>query len=144
MKKNEYLIFEKLLKEEGLSFDKEFLLKNLMPKPELFKHNYKLDYVINHINGIDKLVVEVEGGVFTSGRHTKGVGFSNDILKYNSIIFAGYPLLRFTAIMIKENPVQVVNLIHKYVNLNLKIDYLSDFVEKHKIKAKRKINYKSK
>jgi very-short-patch-repair endonuclease len=139
MKKNEYVIFEKLLKEKGLNFEKEVLLKSLMHNSKDFKHNYRLDYVINHKNGIGKLIIEIEGGVFTSGRHTKGVGFWNDILKYNSIILSGYPFLRFAAIMIKQNPVQVVELLEKYVNLKLTTTELSNFVEKHKIKQKRKL-----
>jgi len=41
------------------------------------------------------LAVEVEGGAWIQGRHVRGVGFKEDIEKYNEIEMAGYILLRF-------------------------------------------------
>lgn len=40
------------------------------------------------------LVVEVEGGVFTRGRHTRGSGFVRDAEKYNALALAGFTVLR--------------------------------------------------
>lgn len=42
-----------------------------------------------------KVLVEVEGGVFTRGRHTRGVGFAADMEKYNAAASLGWRLLRF-------------------------------------------------
>lgn len=42
-----------------------------------------------------RLIVEVEGGVWTQGRHTRGSGFTKDIEKYNSLTAAGWKVLRF-------------------------------------------------
>lgn len=41
-----------------------------------------------------KLAVEVEGGIFTGGRHTRGKGFLNDIEKYNTATSLGWRILR--------------------------------------------------
>lgn len=43
-----------------------------------------------------RLIVEVEGGVFTNGRHTRGSGFTKDIEKYNLLVEYGWKLLRFS------------------------------------------------
>ncbi|MBN1663414.1 MAG: hypothetical protein JW943_07430 [Deltaproteobacteria bacterium] len=43
-----------------------------------------------------KLAVEVEGGAWISGRHTRPTGFFKDIEKYNELTMMGYYLLRFT------------------------------------------------
>jgi len=42
-----------------------------------------------------KLAVEVEGGAWTRGRHTRGKGFVGDMEKYNYAAVCGWTLLRF-------------------------------------------------
>lgn len=43
----------------------------------------------------DKMIaLEVEGGVFTGGRHTRGVGFINDMEKYNTAALMGWRIIR--------------------------------------------------
>lgn len=43
-----------------------------------------------------KLIVEVEGGVYTQGRHVRPSGFTKDLEKYNALTEAGWKLLRFS------------------------------------------------
>ena len=43
-----------------------------------------------------KLALEIEGGVFTNGRHVRPTGFMKDIEQYNALSIQGYGLLRFT------------------------------------------------
>lgn len=49
-----------------------------------------------------KVIVEIEGGVWTNGRHIRGKGFIGDIEKYNRAAILGYRLLRFTPEMVKD------------------------------------------
>ena len=49
-----------------------------------------------------KVAVEVEGGVWTNGRHTRGSGFVKDIEKYNAAAMLGWRVLRFTPGMVKS------------------------------------------
>ncbi len=42
------------------------------------------------------LCLEVEGGAWTQGRHTRGAGFLADIEKYNELAIRGYMLIRCT------------------------------------------------
>lgn len=43
-----------------------------------------------------RLALEVEGGIFTGGRHSRGAGMLADIEKYNAAVLAGWRLLRVT------------------------------------------------
>jgi very-short-patch-repair endonuclease len=44
----------------------------------------------------EKLAVEIEGGVWTGGRHTRGKGYISDMEKYNLATLNGWKLLRYT------------------------------------------------
>ncbi len=43
-----------------------------------------------------KLALEIEGGIWTFGRHVRGKGFLSDIEKYNTLTLLGWYLLRAT------------------------------------------------
>ena len=48
------------------------------------------------------LLVEIEGGTWVAGRHSRGSGFVNDCEKYNTAALKGYTVLRFTGDMVKS------------------------------------------
>lgn len=67
------------------------------PQPEYCFHaerKWRIDFYFE-ANG-RRLALEVEGGVFTGGRHTRGAGFVADIEKYNELSAAGIFLVRVT------------------------------------------------
>lgn len=45
----------------------------------------------------DKLAVEIDGGIWTAGRHTRGAGMEGDNEKINSAILLGWRVLRFSS-----------------------------------------------
>ncbi len=49
-----------------------------------------------------KLAVEIEGGIFTMGRHTRGKAFDEDSHKYNVLVLLGWRVLRFTTLSIRS------------------------------------------
>lgn len=44
---------------------------------------------------LDKIAIEIEGGVFIQGRHARGAGIRNDIEKYNTAAALGWKVFRF-------------------------------------------------
>ena len=46
--------------------------------------------------------IEIEGGAWVSGRHTRGKGFEADIRKYNEAAKLGWTVIRFTPNMIER------------------------------------------
>ena len=47
-------------------------------------------------------VVEVDGGVYSNGRHTRGSGFTSDCEKQNEVSLRGFFFLRVTAAHIRS------------------------------------------
>ena len=78
-------LYSKILtKETGVQFVSEFRFH-----PE---RRWRFDYCCPDL----KIAIEIEGGAFTNGRHTRGKGFIADMEKYNNAVLLGYKLLRFT------------------------------------------------
>jgi hypothetical protein len=46
--------------------------------------------------GKPPMLIEIEGGAWIRGRHTRGDGFTRDMEKYNTAAMMGYRVLRFT------------------------------------------------
>lgn len=49
-----------------------------------------------------KIAVEVEGGSWVNGRHSRGEGFANDCRKLNAAALLGWRVFRFTGEMISD------------------------------------------
>jgi len=60
-----------------------------------------------------KLLFEIEGGAFVQGRHTRGVGYSNDIEKYNAAQMMGYKVFRLSPAMCSEKDGRALALIKR-------------------------------
>jgi very-short-patch-repair endonuclease len=74
-----------------------------LPKPsEEFRfappRRWRFDYAFKP----QMVAVEIEGGAFTRGRHTRGAGFIADMEKYNTAVALGWKVLRFTPSQVKD------------------------------------------
>ena len=78
-------IFEQLLnKEFGNKIKKEY---RFAPP-----HRWRFDYAFADL----KIAIEIDGGVFTNGRHVRGAGFKKDMEKFNAAAVRGWLVLKFT------------------------------------------------
>lgn len=55
---------------------------------------WRFDFAV--ITAYHAIGIEIEGGAFIQGRHTRGVGFINDMDKYNHAALYDWAVLRFT------------------------------------------------
>lgn len=68
----------------------------MLPAPaKEFKFHDDRKWRIDYAYPDKKLAIEIEGGVWTKGRHTRGSGFIRDMEKYNALAEAGWRLLRY-------------------------------------------------
>ena len=85
-----------------LALAKQMGLVKFPPFEEEFKflpdRRFRFDFAWPDI----KVAVEVEGGVYSSGRHTRGSGYTKDCEKYNLATLNGWSVYRFTTEMVKN------------------------------------------
>lgn len=84
------VILRSLTQDTSLTFEREYKFHPT--------RNWRADFAIVDLH----ILIEVEGGVFSGGRHTRGVGFTNDCEKYNEAALHHWMVLRFTGEQIKN------------------------------------------
>lgn len=65
-----------------------------------------------------RIIIEVEGGVYTNGRHTRSSGFLKDVEKYNTATCLGYRIIRVTPDTLLSN--QTFEYIEQLLKLETK------------------------
>ena len=74
------------------------------------ERRWRFDYAIPEY----KIALEVEGGVWTQGRHTRPQGFLGDIEKYNTATLMGWRVFRTTPTELYRTA--TVNLLKMAIN----------------------------
>lgn len=63
-----------------------------------------------------KVAIEVEGGTWVSGRHSRGAGYARDCEKYNNAALLGWTVFRFTTDMIGDDPAGHLGPVIAFIN----------------------------
>ena len=72
---------------------------------------WRYDYAIIE----SKIAIEVEGGVWSGGRHTTGKGFTGDMEKYNAGTLLGWRIFRVTPeTLITDKTLRMLDCAIKY------------------------------
>ena len=86
-----------LLRHHGISFIREVRFHKV--------RRWRFDFVIC---AIKKIAVEVEGGTFSGGRHTRPMGYAKDLEKYNTATLMGWSVLRYTTAQIDNQAIKEI------------------------------------
>lgn len=88
----------KLIKEQSTALFRALCRRSGVPEPVTEYHFAKPERVWRFdFAWLDaKVALEVEGGIWTQGRHTRGAGFLGDIAKYNRATELGWSVFRTT------------------------------------------------
>lgn len=78
------------LKALKLDFEQEFKFHQ--------SRKWRADF---HLKG-RMILIEVEGGIWSGGRHTRGKGYIGDMKKYNAATMLGYQVIRFSTEQVKS------------------------------------------
>lgn len=104
------------LNERKISFVREYPFhkhycdeNNLSEKPRQFK----FDFAIIPL----KIALEIEGGIYTLGRHIRPLGFLNDCIKYNLAATCGWTVYRLPTCFFEGKSKYYQNLIEVLNNL---------------------------
>lgn len=93
---------------------KEIVYSKIMPTKRLFRADFYCPSI--------KVLVEVNGGQWTNGRHTRGgVGYENDLTKLNIAQLNGFKVYQFTYEMLARREYDIY-----FLHLKTKNDKLSD------------------
>ena len=89
------------LKALKLDFEQEFKFHQ--------SRKWRADF---HLKG-RMILIEVEGGIWSGGRHTRGKGYIGDMQKYNAATMLGYQVIRFSTEQVKSGKAieQILKLI---------------------------------
>jgi hypothetical protein len=88
-KSDAQLLLATHLGELGIEFVEEFQFHRT--------RRWLLDFFFKYGHPVKKsYAIEIEGGIYTQGRHTRGKGFQEDIWKYNEATAMGITLFRFS------------------------------------------------
>lgn len=72
---------------------------------------WRFDYAIP----LFKIAIEVEGGVWTRGRHIQPSGFLKDMEKYNNASMLGWRILRVTPTeLLSKSTIDMIKIIVEY------------------------------
>ncbi|WBA79572.1 hypothetical protein [Endozoicomonas sp. GU-1] len=74
-----------------------------LPEPEQeFRFHSKRKWRADFAWKEQRILVEIEGGVWSGGRHTRGSGFIGDCDKYNTATLEGWRVFRFAGDHVKN------------------------------------------
>lgn len=57
---------------------------------------WRFDWAWTDVDGPGGVALEIEGGVYSNGRHVRGKGFTDDMEKYSTAATLGWRLVRIT------------------------------------------------
>jgi len=68
-----------------------------------------------------KVAVEIEGGTWVQGGHSRGVGYAKDCEKYNLAVLDGWRVIRFTGDMLKKDGQGCIDILKKVLDIDKEI-----------------------
>lgn len=91
--------------QSALEFHAQILLEEIGVFESEYVFHPARKWRFDFANVKRKIAVEIEGGIWSGGAHTRGKGFEEDCEKYNEAALLGWQVYRFTAGMLEKGEV---------------------------------------
>ena len=76
------------------------------------------DFRFDRCHPYAQVAIEIDGGTWSGGRHTRGAGYRDDCIKLNAAASLGWLVYRLTSDMLRDDPVQHLQpIIDKIVDI---------------------------
>lgn len=62
-------------------------------------------------NPSKKIAIEIEGGLWITGRHNQPIGMIQDMEKYNLAVLNGWKVLRYTTDTVRKSPWKIIEAV---------------------------------
>lgn len=59
-------------------------------------------------NPSQKIAIEIEGGIWVTGRHNRPLGMEQDMEKYNMAVLEGWKVLRYPPDILRKSPWRII------------------------------------
>lgn len=109
------------------TFDYYWRALNGPPLEIDYRFHDKRKWELDRAHVQTKIAISIEGGVWTGGRHTRPIGYTNDCIKLNSAALLGWTVFRLTQPMIENEPathlIPIIQLIKQ----------TEEFIESHSL-----------
>lgn len=90
-----------------------------IPLQREYRFHDKRGWLLDFAETKTQVAIEIEGGVWSRGRHTRGAGFIEDCIKYNQAALNGWTVFRLTTGLITPEHVQpIIDYTRKVARLN--------------------------
>ena len=98
----------------GSNLEREFLLRWAAHCPDVgWQREHRFDpsrrWRFDFACPAARVAVEIEGGIWSGGRHTRGVGFISDCEKYNAAAAAGWSVFRLPDELLTREQLQNIH-----------------------------------
>ena len=88
------------------------IILSVLPIPNMeYKFEPKRRWRFDFAWPFYRIALEIEGGTWVRGRHSRGAGMRADCEKYNAAVLAGWKVLRVTSDMVKDG--SALNLVEQ-------------------------------
>ena len=87
------------LEQAGIPFEREYRFA----PPRRWRADFKIGLVIARHDWVDRrILIEIDGGGYVAGRHSRGTGIEKDAEKQSAAAILGYRVVRVTPKQVED------------------------------------------